>query len=1523
MNSNAMSPAMRHRKYAPLLHGCAIALTLAAMARTPLVHGQAFQGTPTLTAGSASVGQSGNTDTITVFSDQVVLDWAPTDTSGTGTINFLPNGSTAIFQDSGSPTLPTFTVLNRIQPTDATRAISLNGSVQSQAGGAIWFYSPGGIIVGSTATFNVGSLLLTTNTIAVDPTNVAGNYLFGAGGQISFTGATNSTSSVAIQSGAQINALATGSYVALVAPRVVQGGTVNVNGSAAYVGAEAVDITINGGLFDIAFGTGTGDANGVVHSGTTNVTPDTSTQRVFMAAMPKNNALTMLLSGTIGYSPAAMASVQDSAIVLSAGHDISFGLQQSAPNNASTAAANISIGNGTYDPALDAQASGSITVSPTSFGTINFNDATTLKAVNAVTVGADNGETINAASDLTVYAGLDGAGGMATVYADGIPFSTPPVGQINVTGTLTVDSSAIGADDFTPGATGGSATGGTSELRVTGGNISTGSLNLLSMAAGGYGESISGLATGGTALLTVNSGSISASDLSMDVSASNAFFSQLTPQNGGNAVGGTAQISIDGGSLSITACSNCSIRADGVGGTGPTGGQGMGGSIMLTASDGSFTSDGTFNISASGFGGDTPDGGTTGTGTGGDVVIQLLSGANGTAAMSFGDLMVSADGYGLPDNVEFFSVGSGGDGHGGTATIDLLGGTLTANSLDLSASGYGGAAGESFGPTPFTAGDGFGGQSIFNVNDGTANITTDLSIFTTGEGGYAQSPSDAGLMGVTGNGFGGTTQLVGTAGALNAANIYVHAYGAGGASGSTFDGDVTSGGNGLGGTVSATWSGGTLSATSLDVAAAGGGGDGGDIFTSGASNAGAGGTGTGGTASLSLLGGNVTLSSLSVSADGRGGLGGDNQGSGNTGDGGSGFGGTARLETGNADYTLNSVTVEALGIGGTGGVSSLGLPNGLDGSGSGGLAGFSYSATTAPVIARTLTALALDVSGFGSTSNSGRIEVARTGSYNGLAVAGNFSALGSGAPVGNMSGFYFTGSGAPFRIGGNAVIDVPGNVDFNSSGSGIFTVGGTLLVNASGAITANDLITSGTAQFTAQSIDVHSSGALNVTNATATAGNLALAADNGVTIGTGTASGTLSLASAAGNVSATTLTGTSLSIDTVGTATFNGSAQGQSIDISSGNIVIAPGAQIGTAGSTTSISLANSNSGLTTYIGGTNTTAGYSLSAAEIGRLFANSITFAGSAGQDVVINSFTISSTATSSAGNIGPTGSLSINSFGDISVLGDVALTGLGAGNQLFLNAANAIMVDAANASISLSDGSGGLIGQLNFDANEVFIATASAIADVQGATMPGATTRLAQNDGINRNTPVISAATIFANVGSGLYIQNIGVSGAADDRRGFVALTDTLDIVTGSANTRIIVNGQLVDPATGSVLTGFSVVPLVRVNGVVGPTSGSFDPRSTVNGCLLASPTACITNVNIPIDPPPYETIEEPLDPERHDGSTSGGNLFPTMTVELQDFQPFGYPPLIDEPVTGAGNDDLWMPACDETTEAGCNP
>jgi hypothetical protein len=43
----------------------------------------------------------------------------------------------------------------------------------------------------------------------------------------------------------------------------------------------------------------------------------------------------------------------------------------------------------------------------------------------------------------------------------------------------------------------------------------------------------------------------------------------------------------------------------------------------------------------------------------------------------------------------------------------------------------------------------------------------------------------------------------------------------------------------------------------------------------------------------------------------------------------------------------------------------------------------------------------------------------------------------------------------------------------------------------------------------------------------------------------------------------------------------------------------------------------------------------------------------------------------------------------------------------------------------------------------------------------------------------------------------------------------------------------------------------------------------------------------------------------------------------SVEIEDVDDFGYQPLIDEPVTGSGNDDLWAPDCDPAKKGDCPP
>lgn len=1744
-----------------LLCGCALALVLAVTARAPDAQAQAFQGTPTVVGGSANaiVSQGPTQDTITVFTNEVVINWVPTDSVGTGTIDFLPANRIGLFEDSTGQPLADFTVLNRIQPVDINgaptlRPIAFNGTVRSLLsgvqGGNVWFYSPGGIIAGAGSIFDVGGLVLTTSDI-----DTTGGLA--PGGQIRFTGTANNASSVFIEGAvgalpsAQINALATGSYVALVAPRVVQAGTVNVDGSVAYVGAEAVDITINSGLFNITIGTGTDDAQGVVHTGATNLTPDAGTQRAFLAAVPKNNALTMLLTGNFGYTVAATAAIQDGAVILSAGHDIAGGQSIDTPNGSTTAAADISVGNSRFEvirsfgTAIDGRASGSITINPTGGGTIQFDDSAAFKAGTSITVGADDGETINAANGLDLNAGRDGTGGTATLYANGA--LTP--GQITVAGTLSLSSDGRGLNAATAGASGEGGTGGTTQLLIDGGRVTA---DTVFMSADGFGG--------------------------------NGF-------DGGNGTGGSALVSVQDGQLGVT------------------------GSLFVTAD---------------GYGGAEEIDGTSGDGLGGTVLIEMLPGSANSAAIATNSFSASASGYGVPIPGDYFASGNGGLGQGGSVRFDLLGGTLSVTTdMGLGATGLGGQAASTFSGPLYTAGNGTGGQATFNLDGGFADVAS-LSIFSTGEGGFAQGLSGGSLMGIAGSGTAGISQFIASSGTMTVGDLFVHAYGVGGATDISFDTDSTDGGDGLGGTAEFAFNGADLTITALDLAANGEGGAGGEGFDIGA--AGSGGNGTGGTATMTLGPGNLTLTGFAIAGNGIGGAGGNQSGTGVTGSGGDGFGGSAILEGLNADYAFAAVTLEGRGLGGAAGTGGAG--GGITGNGTGGLARVGNADTAAPVLGRSMASLTLDVGGTGATVLSGRAEISDIATFagGGLVISGALN-VQNAQPVANAnSGFYYTGAGEGISIGGNATIDVAGNVEFAVNGTGTFDVAGVLdvtsgqnilvshanqpatpadsisansmfftgsafdagvgtvlnsattidivtlggnlgsagnllangfvniqsaadtLINdamvtgntlfirgpgavqitgtvvagddvdvlVGGAVTANDLtaiagdvdletlggialvqasagdeislasrdgsinagtlisgtglagglpgdsystgalafggvtvssVTSatdaglasltgdvvvvdqvtaggsvgafaandiilgsldagqfvylagvdtlsplgsldppippssviglpplpnagtivisgdltagqalvsagtdftvqgtasvftdftalaggainlpdltvgGTLQVDALSATISSPGTLTVSQANATGGDLMIFASDGLTLGDGAATGGIVLGSTLGDLSVTDLTGASVEIGTFGTANFAGLTQGQVVQVNSGDIVIGAGAQIGVAGTTTTLNLGNGRTANPTFIGGVGSTAGYSLSAAEMTRLFSDDIeivgTFGGATGPDVVVDSFTMTSRAGDPGGNLGANGSLSIVSAGNIDIIGDVALTELGSGNQLFFFSEGAvgratIAVDAATASISLDDGNGALIGQLNFDAGEVFVATQSAIADVQAASDTDAITeRLALNDGVARNS-VISAGTIFADVSGGLYIQNTGVSGAFADRRGFAALTNTLDVATRLPTARIVVNGILVDGAGGTI-TGTDVLPLVRINGVTGATSGNFDSRSTVNGCLVSSPALCTLNLEeIPNLPPPHDFIEEPLDPSEISNTP---RPFPTMVVELKEFEPFGYPPLIDEPVTGAGNDDLWMPACEGEAREGC--
>jgi len=861
-----------------LMMSCASAALATAALFPQAARAQAFQGSITSSTGSVTrVTTSSTTETLTIGSSTATINWNPANQQqGGGPLDFLPTGNTATFTGTGA--VADYTVLNRILPATG-QAIRLDGHVISTlqeggaAGGHIWFYAPGGIVVGASAVFDVGSLLLTTNDVTNFGTTANG---FNA----SFSGPSGSTSRISIESGAQINALQQNSYVALVAPRIEQGGTVRVNGSAAYVAGEQLSLTMNQGLFDIQVDVGTSDPNGIVHTGETSGPANATAadnHTIYMVAVPKNQALTMLLSGgRIGFDDAVSAQVQNGQIVLSAGYN-STGSPDDAAVGATPAA--ISIAGGHYSSDLDARATSDIEASGGG-GDLTFDGNLTLHALDSVILAAGQGETITVGGNAKISAddyrssdrsdnNLDAFGGWAEISAaDG--------GTVTIAGSADVTSYALGAINSAAG-TIGTAHGGTALIDADGGTVSIGGattleatgLSQLSVPPGIDGTN----SWGGTAEVSAsNSGSVHIGGLLSIVADGRGSDSALVSGGtGGAGFGGTSILSADS-SGSIEALSGAYVSATGNGGhvasADGTGGSGSGGSVLLSSTNGGSVSFGADTIlSANGYGATSPAQG--GEGDGGSTEI-LLSGGNISTAGSFSAGAYGEGGAGM----------TGGDGYGGELTVDAIGPASFSATGDtvLIASGQGGAGAADAAGTGGAGGSGYGGDiSIFagdfpvggasvlaNTQAQTASGISFTGALAADASGIGGAGGDGLTGGAGGNGFGGDVGIFVDAGSVSAGDVAAKANGRGGTGGSGSTNLGGDGGSGFGGSADfEVANGSTLSADEYHGFTNGFGGDGGI----GGSASGAGGAGQSGYDSASLDG-DVTIGGSSDNATG-------------------------------------------------------------------------------------------------------------------------------------------------------------------------------------------------------------------------------------------------------------------------------------------------------------------------------------------------------------------------------------------------------------------------------------------------------------------------------------------------------------------------------------------------------------------------------------------------------------------------------------------------------------------------------
>ncbi|WP_370297929.1 beta strand repeat-containing protein [Qipengyuania mesophila] len=968
----------------PLLLSAASLAMASALLLPSAAQAQAFNGTPSVVRGSATIDRSvAKTDTITVSTRTAVIDWTPFEDGSGKAKTFLPRGSTAIFQNLRSASGTTdFAVLNRILPSSNGDVAIIDGTVisrvnynfgpgagDSSRGGTVAFYSPNGLLIGNSAVFDVGHLLLTTLAPDLDSFD---SYL--DGGTLQLTGSSGQTAGVRIAGGAQITAPRKDSSFVVAAPRVAMNGTAYVNGSTAYVAGEQVNISYDNGLFDIEIPVGTTVDTAMWHTGSTGGPARTTTgenHMIYAVGKGQGNPITMLFGGNLGFDPVVTAGVYNGEVILSAGYDVHGRTMNVGPVAHDAPEETIRVVRKTlFKSRTDIAATGWFTAN-TNHGSINFRGGLDAWGARGIGLLAQDGKDllIGGSPDLTSYGYVDADGNsfggiVRSVARSGATLSvTGGYGAVAVppysTGDTTGGSAIIIADGGTfqtekgvglradanviygAGGTfivdGGHSYGGFAKvLAKNSGTIDVGtSLVLVANGSAGNGRARDGL--GGVAVVEAESGgTINVTEI-LGAYASGSGSSgdrNLGLLDGRDGIGGYIRIKADGGSISA---GNAELRARGGSGSGVSqkngyvtgdpidrGGTARGGTVLVAAHDGSISLG--LNIDLIAIAGNGADGGdayggkATVVGSGASV-ISLGRGSFDTWA--FGGEGVRDGGFG----------GSGAGGEALVATFDTA--LIHATNFYMDSQGYGGVGTNGGLATSVGAGiHAIGGTidvdgrvtMLVNAQPRECCVADELAKLGEAQAGTAFIQADGSLTNpatitigenadmfadaLGRNATGGTIKVLAgrDTGSINIVRIKTYARGEG------FNGTGT-GGTAIVGTFAGLGDGslgnGELSTSLTSIYVNGSGFRDSDIER--------GGTGIGGTAQLVVDGGHVDAGAVEIRATGSG-----NRGA----SGGNGTGGSVTIDVLSGSLDASSALIYASGSGAYGTTGNGGIATG-------------------------------------------------------------------------------------------------------------------------------------------------------------------------------------------------------------------------------------------------------------------------------------------------------------------------------------------------------------------------------------------------------------------------------------------------------------------------------------------------------------------------------------------------------------------------------------------------------------------
>ncbi len=1551
-----------------LMLGCALgALCLGARADA-----QAFNADPTTSAGAVSYDRATpGVETITIDSPTAIINWVP-NVAGNPII-FLPFGNTATFTNGS--VVQDFVVLNRIM---ANAPIRFDGTVISQIqdfaigttniGGTVIFSSPGGIILGPTAVFDVGNLVLTSLNVVDDG---AGNFYDPAAQSLQFQLGGIPGGFVLTMAGAQINALNEGSFVAIVSPQIVHGGAIRVNGSAAFIAGEQVQMNVNQGLFDIIIKTGTDRVTPIIHTGSTTGPASTAlgdNHGIFLVAMPKNQAITAILQGNVGFDAAVDAAIENGVVVLSAGFNVAggqvdrFGDFGSGP--VPGVAANFEIRGGTITSDLFGFAVTDMLASGMATGSLAFSQDVSLFAGRRAHLFAGANQTVTVGGNALVSAAqtrsadptlFDFIGGEALIFAN-------QGGALTIAGNATVDASAVGRVDVV-NSRAGNGTGGTAGIRADAGTVQiAGDVTLLATGEGGKLDLFpdqGGTGQGGTASVQgLNGGTLTlGGTLGANASGTASRQSGAVAGPGAPGIGGTVSVgAASGSSVTITGATTLTsngiggevlagagnvaglgqggtvtilsggtlafggalgVTATGTGGAGPGGGAATGGTVNIEATGGQILLPATTAIDAAATGGIAQPGGAGGSATGGNVALIARSGAN-ASLIGGGAVNVSVLGQGGTSAAAAgMAAGPGGDGRGGTVRMlaESGNGTLQLGAVGILAGGAGGTGGESdLADQGGDGGDGFGGDVQLGTVAGPAVPTPTGSATFASVNAAANGTGGSGGVGggAGGNGNGGRVALVATgATATIAGTATLGANASGGAGGDP----------GLGG----------------GAAGAQGAADGGEVRLDAAAFGASPGT---------LAAGTVTGTASATGAPGAGNSPGEWHVT-------AAGGGAVNVQT----LTL---TAQASGTPAVRPFSSLEAPGGtinvqtaqlttpgeirVIADGAGRIAGgtFSLDAGDDVTVSHsnrganfTIDVAALDIEGDnvtvgeGSASRAaGLLDIAALGNVTvgGLLDGQDIVITGAAIDVAASGGI---GSAAAtdsvdIQVTGNAAVagQVLGrDILLDAAAIGVAAggaVGGAATdraeLNAAGNATVDGAVLGGDVVIRAGGLAVGGTGAIGSATTTDSVdiqvtGNAAVA---GQILGRD-----ILLNAAAINVAATGVIGggaTDLAdLRAVGNLGVAGRVLGRTIRLASADIDIGATGAIGDAG-TQLVELLPGATGQTVVLGGAAQGPGYTLGNAEAGRIRAGTLRLVApplAGATALVVRDLTLNGGGAATG-----IGLLDLVTQGVARIEGALLLANAAAGNGIAVTATQRLEVVTPAASIRVRDGAGAPAGTLTLASNNIWVAS-QAIIDrlLADPDYAGRDDDLIDNDGVDAPRGYVEAGGVTLATAGTLFVQNsTGATGAfltGTDFGGITVGAGGLAVQSGGTPATVTIFGRRLN-ADGSFTTGDAFFATVNFTAAGGPLTAGYTGGSTLNTCIIVT-GQCPSRL-------PPNTGPSGRDPTI--GPTGGSVAIPLAGAdddELVDSS-FASDPLIEEPVTSGGESSLWE--CDRDEDGDCD-